>query len=65
MADMVRLLSQKWEHKILRKKGGDASDAIGHEELKALGMEGWEMCGCFANSLSGPFFIHYYFKRPL
>lgn len=63
-APLVRLMAQKWEYKVLRK-GSDARDAISLDELQALGIDGWEMCGCFANSLSGPFFTHYYFKRPL
>ncbi len=57
-------IAQKWEYKEIRR-GSDSIHFLRPAELEQLGMEGWEMCGCFSNSLNGPFYTIYYFKRPL
>ena len=61
-APMVRLLAQKWEHKVI-----ESNSPLPVKKLNDMGMEGWEMCGVTdkPEKFPLPSLFIYYFKRPL
>jgi hypothetical protein len=48
-----------WEYKHVARKL-DREAVLDEDEMNALGAEGWELAGLFADAAS----VHYYFRRP-
>ena len=46
----------EWEYKVI---ACDVANALGEEELNALGKEGWELAGVMTHDEAA----HFYFKR--
>ncbi len=61
-AESALRIAQKWEYKQIINLG-----ELSTQELNEIGMEGWEMCGCYKEPRIGviPATFTYYFKRPL
>ncbi len=49
-----------WEYKHVARKL-DRGAVLNEVEMNALGADGWELAGLFADAMS----VHFYFKRPI
>lgn len=47
-----------WQYKVITRRLGKETD-VGEEELNALGRDGWELAGVFADNST----VRFYFKR--